>query len=94
MKNIWNWITSIQIDKLLHNGMAMRIAAIAILVFKLFGYGNIASCCYGCGAAFVISIAKEIYDEIKKKSSESSDWAADVIGMTEAALYSYIIMSL
>lgn len=94
MKRIWNWIIHIPYDKLLHDGVMIRVTALAILILKLFGLSNIESVCYGWGVGFIVGIGKEIYDEIKKKSSEASDWTVDIIATTEVSLFSYIIMSL
>ena len=94
MKKIWNWLVNTPKDKLLHVLTASVITTIAILIFRYLGIECTKASAYGWGVGFLFSIGKEIYDEIKTKSSESSDWAADAIGITYTALYSYLIMSL
>lgn len=94
MKKIWNWIVNIPQDKLLHIMLISVTVAVTILLLKAFGFSNIASCCYGWGVGFALGIGKEIYDEIKKGSSEAADWAADIIANTAVCIYSYILLIL
>lgn len=91
MKKIWDFIVNIAKDKLLHIVVLGVITATAILVFKFCGCGKL-SCAYGWGVGFVFGIGKELYDEIKKKSSEAEDWLADVVSVTVVTLYSLFLM--
>lgn len=94
MKKIWNWFVGFPKDKLQHQKAIAIIASVSILILRCVGVEELTSCAYGWGIAFVFGIGKEIIDEVRKKSSEASDWAADVIADTLVVLYSYIIMVL
>ena len=94
MNKIWNWIVSIPKDKLLHDSITTKIVAIAVLLFKFMGCENVDACAYGWGIGFAAGIIKEIYDELKKKSSDSLDWAADAISFTLMSIYSYLLLAL
>lgn len=91
MKKIWNFIINIPQDKLLHIVILGFITALTILAFKICGYGK-PSCAFGWLVGFVFGIGKEIYDELKTRSSEAGDWLADVIVITFVVLYSLFLM--
>lgn len=88
---IWNFVVSIPQDKLLHFAVSAVITAIAILLFKLCGFGK-ESCAYGWLVGFAFGMGREIYDEITKKDSESGDWLYDAVAFTGVALYSLFLM--
>ena len=91
MKKFYNWIINIPKDKLLHVDIEMLITLVSIVIFKLFGCG-LESCAYGWLVGFLFGIGKEIYDEIKYKSSTSSDWFADVISCTFISICALLLL--
>lgn len=86
MKNFF-----LKTDKLLHMLAATFVVLISTVIFKLCGCG-VESVAFGWGAAFVVGIGKEIYDEITNKSSEEKDWIADLIGATATAVCLLLLM--
>ena len=91
MKKLYSWFIIRQKDKLLHIVAISIVTMLSISLFKLAGCGLL-SCAYGWAVAFAVGMGKEIYDEVKKKSSESSDWLADLVSATVVSLYSLIVM--
>lgn len=91
MKRIYDWFVNLAKDKLLHIILIAAITAVAIMVFKLYGCGR-NSCAYGWAVGAVCGIVKEIIDELKKKNSEASDWAADLVSASVVSLYSLVVM--
>lgn len=95
MKNfinkIWDFIVSIPKDKLLHIVVLGSITAAAILVFKSMGFEKM-SCAYGWLVGFAVGVGKEIYDEVKTKSSEADDWLADFLSISCVTIYSLLLM--
>lgn len=91
MKKLYNWFINLPKDKLLHIVAISIVTMLSISLFKLAGC-ELLSVAYGWAVAFAVGIGKEIYDEVKKKSSESSDWLADIVTATVVSLYSLVVM--
>ena len=91
MKKLYNWFINLPKDKLLHIVAISIVTMLSISLFKLAGCGLL-SVAYGWAVAFVVGMGKEIYDEVKKKQSESSDWATDLISSIVVSLYSLVVM--
>ena len=92
MKKIWNWLTNLPKDKILHDDMSCTISLIAACICKLFiskEWYTIVAFAWFIG--FIFAIGKEIYDEWKYKGADESDWAADIVGITRGSLFSLIL---
>lgn len=92
MKKIWNWLTNLPKDKILHDDICTTISLIAACICRLliskewyiiFVFAWI--------IGFIFAIGKKIYDEWKSKGADESDWAADIVGITRGSLFSLIL---
>ena len=92
MRKIINFIMSIPADKWAHFALCLVIALVTAVIVKLCGGDAASVLAFAWGAGFVAGFAKEIYDEIKTKSSDSYDWLADVIGTTLGTLVAYLLV--
>ena len=92
MRKIINFIMSIPADKWAHFALCLVIALVTAVIVKLCGGDAASVLAFAWGAGFLAGLAKEIYDEIKSKSSDSYDWLADVIGTTLGTLVAYILV--
>ena len=92
MEKIINFIMSIPVDKWVHFALCLVIALVTAVIVKLCGGDAASVLAFAWGAGFLAGLAKEIYDEIKSKSSDSYDWLADVIGTTLGTLVAYILV--
>lgn len=84
MKTIMEWLTGIGKDKWIHFTVCLIVSLIAGIVTKSL-YPNLCPAeiaCVSWVAGYMVGLGKEIYDEIKTKSSDPYDWAADLIGAT------------
>ena len=81
----------ISIDKLLHCMVAFILAIVFTLFFKWFKFEPVDAAGLAWIATFIVGMGKEVYDEVKKKSSESKDWLADVVGMNIGALCALLL---
>lgn len=85
-----------KIDKLLHDSISFQMCVVLSVVFSLFISDDKFLI---VGLAWVITffigfIKEVVYDESRKKNSgDSSDWAADLIGNTSAAICALILLS-
>ena len=84
MKKIIEWITSIGNDKWIHFTICLIVSLLAGIVTKhlCLNLTAIEIVCVSWVVGYMVGFGKELYDEIKTKSSEAYDWAADVIGTT------------
>ena len=92
MRKIINFIMSIPADKWAHFALCLVIALVTAVIVKLCGGDAASVLAFAWGAGFLAGLAKEIYDEIKSKSSDSYDWLADVIGTTLGTLVAYLLV--
>lgn len=92
MEKIINFIMSIPADKWAHFALCLVIALVTAVIVKLCGGDAASVLAFAWGAGFLAGLAKEIYDEIKSKSSDSYDWLADVIGTTLGTLVAYLLV--
>ena len=92
MEKIINFIMSIPVDKWIHFALCLVIALVTAVIVKLCGGDAASVLAFAWGAGFLAGLAKEIYDEIKSKSSDSYDWLADVIGTTLGTLVAYLLV--
>lgn len=84
MKTIMEWLTGIGKDKWIHFIACLIVSLIAGIVTKSL-YPNLCPAeiaCVSWVVGYMVGLGKEIYDEIKTKSSDPYDWAADLIGAT------------
>lgn len=92
MRKIINFIMSIPADKWAHFALSLVIALVTAVIVKVCGGDAASVLAFAWGAGFLAGLAKEIYDEIKSKSSDSYDWLADVIGTTLGTLAAYLLV--
>ena len=92
MEKIINFIMSIPADKWAHFALCLVIALVTAVIVKVCGGDAASVLAFAWGAGFLAGLAKEIYDEIKSKSSDSYDWLADVIGTTLGTLAAYLLV--
>lgn len=84
MKKIMEWLTGIGKDKWIHFTVCLIVSLLAGIVTKSL-YPNLCPAeiaCVSWVVGYMVGLGKEIYDEIKTKSSDPYDWAADLIGAT------------
>lgn len=84
MKKIIDWIVGIGKDKWIHFTVCLIVSLLAGIVTKSI-YPNLCPAKIACVSwvvGYMVGLGKEIYDEIKTKSSDPYDWAADLIGAT------------
>lgn len=84
MKKIMEWLTDIGKDKWIHFTVCLIVSLLAGIVTKSL-YPNLCPAeiaCVSWVVGYMVGLGKEIYDEIKTKSSGPYDWAADLIGAT------------
>lgn len=84
MKTIMEWLTGIGKDKWIHFTVCLIVSLLAGIVTKSL-YPNLCPAeiaCVSWVVGYMVGLGKEIYDEIKTKSSDPYDWAADLIGAT------------
>ena len=93
-KNIWDKITSIAQDKLLHINVCGLVTMVAILLCLLLGIDEYLSCVIGWVVGFVVGIGKEVFDEKKGSFFDEKDLIADLIGNTTITLYTLILLLL
>ena len=92
MRNIWNWITDIDKDKVLHDDLVFTISLLAACVCKLFfttEWQLVTACAFFAG--FIAGVAKEIYDEWKYKGADERDWVADICGLVRGTIFSLLL---
>lgn len=84
MKKIIEWLTDVGKDKWIHFTVCLIVSLLAGIVTKSL-YPNLCPAeiaCVSWVVGYMVGLGKEIYDEIKTKSSDPYDWAADLIGAT------------
>ena len=92
MKKIWNWLVSLDKDKILHDDIVFTISLLAACICKLFiskQWDKITVCAFFAG--FVAGVGKEVYDEWKYKGADEKDWAADICGLVRGTLFAFIL---
>jgi len=88
MKKIIDWIVGIGKDKWIHFVVCLIVSLLAGIVTKSL-YPNLCPAeiaCVSWVVGYMVGLCKEIYDEIKTKSSDPYDWAADFIGSTSGTI--------
>ena len=81
MKHLYNKLTNVEKDKLLH--------FIVMFIITLIIYGVAAKITHSKVSA--IGIVKEAYDEHKHHDAEEGDWIADMVGCVSALAYCLIM---
>ena len=81
----------ISYDKLLHCMVAFILAIVFALLFKCFKFSPVDGAGLAWIATFIVSIGKEVYDEVKYGGADNKDWLADVVGMTIGALCALLL---
>lgn len=93
MKKIWEWLTHWSKDKVLHFALSMIVVMVAAVVAHVCGVEKYTVLYVGWFAGFFASFGKEIYDEARSGSSDSTDWAADLLGTTVGCLIALLLVS-
>ena len=93
MKKIWEWLISWPKDKVLHFALSMIVALVAAVVAHVCGAEKYTVLAVGWFAGFFAGFGKEIYDEVHSGSSDSTDWAADLLGTTVGCLIALLLVS-
>ena len=93
MKKIWNWITSLGKDKVLHFAISLVISLVAATIFKVCGADKWTIVAVAWFAGFFAGVAKELYDEWKYKGADEADWTADVIGTTLGTILALLFVA-
>lgn len=94
IKDLYNKITSIAQDKLLHINVCGLVTMVAILLCLLLDIDEYLSCVIGWVVGFVVGIGKEVFDEKKGSFFDEKDLIADLIGSNTITLYTLIILLL
>ena len=94
LKELWEKITSVTQDKLLHINVCGLITMAAIVCCLCIGVNSCLACIIGWIVGFIFGIGKEVFDEKKGSFFDETDLFADLIGNTTVTLYSLIILSL
>ena len=87
MKKILEWLTHWPKDKVLHFALSLLVALVAAVVAHVFGAEKYTVLAVGWFAGF----GKEIYDEAHSGSSDSTDWAADLLGSSLGCIMALIL---
>ena len=94
IKDLWDIITHIAQDKLLHINVCGLVTMVAILLCLLLDIDEYLSCVIGWVVGFVVGIGKEVFDEKKGSFFDETDLIADLIGNTTITLYTLILLLL
>ena len=91
MKKILEWLTHWPKDKVLHFALSLLVALVAAVVAHVFGAEKYTVLAVGWFAGFFPGFGKEIYDEAHSGSSDSTDWAADLLGSSLGCIMALIL---
>jgi VanZ family protein len=91
MKHLYNKLTNVEKDKLLHFIVMFIITLIIYGVAAKITHSKVSAIGISWFMAFAIGIAKEAYDEHKHHNAEEGDWIADVLGIVTALAYCLIM---
>lgn len=93
MKKIWDWLTHWPKDKVLHFALSLLVALVAAVVAHVCGAEKYTVLAVGWFSGFFAGFGKEIYDEAHSGSSDSTDWAADLLGTAVGCLIALLLVS-
>ena len=93
MDRFFNWLASWgEKDKWIHLSICLVIALLGGCLVKICGGDRVVAMGGAWLFGFAAGVIKELYDEMKAGSSDSADWAADIIGTTVGALAVLILV--
>lgn len=84
IEKILAFFGSIDKDKWMHFTICLIVSLLAGIEAK-FLFPELSAAEIACASwivGYIVGLGKEIYDEIKTKSSDPYDWAADLMGAT------------
>ena len=93
MKHLYNKLTNVEKDKLLHFIVMFIITLIIYGVAAKITHSKVSAIGISWFVSFTIGIVKEAYDEHKHHDAEEGDWIADMIGCVSALTYCLIFYS-
>jgi VanZ family protein len=93
MKQLYNKLTNVEKDKLLHFIVMFIITLIIYGVVENITHSKVSAIGISWFVSFAIGIAKEAYDEHKRHDAEEGDWIADMVGCVSALAYCLIFYS-
>ena len=91
MKHLYNKLTNVEKDKLLHFIVMFIITLIIYGVAAKITHSKVSAIGISWFVSFAIGIAKEAYDEHKHHDAEEGDWIADMIGCVSALAYCLVM---
>jgi VanZ family protein len=90
MKQLYNKLTNVEKDKLLHFIVMFITTLIIYGVAAKITHSKISAIGISWFVSFIIGIAKEAYDEHTHHDAEEGDWIADMVGCVSALAYCLI----
>lgn len=91
MKHLYNKLTNVEKDKLLHFIVMFIITLIIYGVAAKITHSKVSAIGISWFVSFAIGIAKEAYDEHKHHDAEEGDWIADMVGCVSALAYCLVM---
>lgn len=83
IEKILAFFGSIDKDKWMHFTICLIVSLLAGIVARLLYHLSVGEIvCVSWTVGYIVGLGKEVYDEIKTKSSDPYDWAADFLGST------------
>lgn len=92
MKQLYNKLTNVEKDKLLHFIVMFIITLIIYGVVAKITHSKVSAIGISWFVSFAIGIAKEAYDEHKHHNAEEGDWIADMVGCVSALAYCLVMI--
>ena len=92
MKHLYNKLTNIEKDKLLHFIVMFIITLIIYGVAAKITHSKASAIGISWFVSFIIGIAKEAYDEHKHHDAEDGDWIAGMVGCVSALAYCLVMI--
>lgn len=91
MKKIFEWLSNLEKDKILHDDVCFTISLIAACICRIFCKDWQSIVVASFFTSFVFAIGKEIYDEWKYKGADERDWLADIVGIVRGTLIAFLL---
>lgn len=92
MKQLYNKLTNVEKDKLLHFIVMFIITLITYSIASKITHSKVSAIGISWFVPFAIGIAKEAYDEHKHHDAEEGDWIADMVGCVSALAYCLVMI--
>lgn len=89
---IFDWITSVPKDKLLHLLAGILVSLLAMFISGIFIDHVYAIKAIGLGSSILIGLAREVQNKIQGSLFDLKDWLYTIIGGLIASLLSIIVL--